>query len=57
LPLRAFLIFISLLSAVRCVSAADPGLRIGESEAKKAATEKPAPVYPLTARQLRPWTL
>ncbi|SPE42835.1 hypothetical protein SBA3_690021 [Candidatus Sulfopaludibacter sp. SbA3] len=42
---------------MRCVSAADPGLRIGESEAKKAATEKPAPVYPLTARQLRPWTL
>jgi len=33
--------------------AADPQLRIDEAQAKKAAIEKPAPAYPVTARQLK----
>lgn len=39
--------------AVSLAAAADPQLRIAEPEAKKAAIEKPAPAYPLTARQLK----
>ena len=35
------------------LTAADPGLRVSEAEAKKAAIEKPAPEYPLVARQLK----
>ena len=41
-----------ILSAGLAV-AADPRLRIEEAQAKKAALEKPAPAYPLTARQLK----
>lgn len=39
--------------AVVSAVAADPPLRLSESDAKKAATEKPAPEYPLMARQLK----
>lgn len=42
-----------LLTAAACASAADPILRITEAEAKKAALERPAPEYPLVARQLK----
>jgi protein TonB len=40
------------LSAV-CALGAEPTLRIGEAEAKKAAIQKTAPEYPLVARQLK----
>jgi protein TonB len=45
--------FSGLLLATQCISAADPSLRIVESDAKKAATEKTSPVYPMVARQLK----
>ena len=53
MPSRAFILLMGVLLATECSSAADPSLKISESEAKKAATEKSAPVYPLTARQLK----
>ncbi len=43
----------SLFIAAGCALAADPSLHIAEAEGKKAAIEKPAPVYPVTARQLK----
>jgi len=33
--------------------AADAPIPVGEAEAKKAAIERPAPAYPITARQLK----
>lgn len=36
-----------------CALAADPSLHIGETEAKKAAIERPNPAYPMVARQLK----
>ena len=42
-----------LLLAAMGLLAADPSLRISESEAKKAAVQKPAPEYPMMARQLK----
>ena len=36
-----------------CAACAEPVLRVTESEAKRAALEKPAPEYPLAARQLK----
>ena len=42
------LLFVSV-----CAMAADPGLRVPEGEAKRAAIEKPSPEYPLVARQLK----
>jgi protein TonB len=53
LPARVFIGRIAVLVAASCMYAADPGLRIGEAEAKRAATERVAPVYPITARQLK----
>lgn len=50
---NAVIVFICLLLTTKHISAADPNLRITESEAKKATIEKVAPVYPLTARQLK----
>jgi len=44
---------LTLLLAVSCVFAADPDLRVSEATAKKAAIEKPAPAYPIAARQLK----
>lgn len=44
---------LSLLIFVTIAQAADPDLRIPEVVAKKSAIEKPAPDYPLTARQLK----
>jgi TonB family protein len=41
------------LLAAFCLFAADPDLRVSEVEAKKAAIEKPAPAYPMAARQLK----
>jgi protein TonB len=39
--------------AAGCLFAADPSLRVSEADAKKAAIERPAPEYPLAARQLK----
>jgi periplasmic protein TonB len=50
---RLFVAAAGLLLMAECVAAADPELKVGESDAKKAALAKPAPVYPLTARQLK----
>jgi periplasmic protein TonB len=44
---------LALLVAASAALAADPKLRIPEGEAKKAAIEKPGPVYPPVARQLK----
>ncbi len=41
-----------LLVTAGCMFAA-PSLHIPEAEAKKAAIEKPAPAYPMVARQLK----
>jgi len=45
--------FLILLAAAGCVSGAAPTLWVTEAEAEKAAIEKPAPEYPLVARQLK----
>jgi protein TonB len=45
--------FIILLATAACASGAGPTLLVVEAEAKKAAIEKPAPEYPLVARQLK----
>jgi len=50
---RLFVAAAGLLLLMKCLAAADPELKVGESDAKKAALAKPAPVYPLTARQLK----
>jgi protein TonB len=42
-----------LLVAAAPLFAVDPELRIGEAEAKKAAIQRPAPAYPVVARQLK----
>jgi protein TonB len=42
-----------LLLAAGCLWAADPALKITEADAKKAAIQKPAPEYPMVARQLK----
>ena len=41
------------LLAAAFALAADPQLHLDEAQAKKAAIDKPAPPYPLTARQLK----
>jgi protein TonB len=45
--------YVILLATAWGASAADTTLRIAEAEGKKAAIEKPAPEYPLVARQLK----
>ena len=50
---RLFVAAMGLMVLTEWLAAADPELRVGESDAKKAAVAKPAPVYPLTARQLK----
>ena len=42
-----------ILVAALGICAADAPVTIGESDAKKAAIERPAPAYPMTARQLK----
>ncbi len=42
-----------LLFAAGAAAAAEPEMRVGEAEAKRAAIEKPAPGYPMVARQLK----
>ena len=42
-----------LLLAGGSLWAADPALRVAEADAKKAAIQKPAPEYPMVARQLK----
>lgn len=42
-----------LLLAVALAAAADPELHVDEAQAKRAAIDKPAPLYPVTARQLK----
>lgn len=53
MSIRVFIVFIGLLIAAKLITAADPSLRINESDAKKSATEKSAPIYPPVARQLK----
>ncbi len=43
----------SLLAAAAVVLAAEPTLHVVEADAKKAAIERPAPAYPMVARQLK----
>jgi len=43
----------ALLIVAVLLFAADPALHVTELQAKKAAIERPAPEYPLAARQLR----
>jgi len=50
---RLWRLSIGLTLTVCFAFAADPQLRIDEAQAKKAAIEKPAPAYPVTARQLK----
>lgn len=47
------LILSGLILAASVAIAADPQLHIDEVQAKKAAIEKPAPAYPMMARQLK----
>lgn len=42
-----------VLLALHCLMAADPALKVSEGDARKAAVAKPAPEYPLVARQLK----
>jgi len=50
---RLYCGLLSGLFLVAFAAAADPQLHIDEVQAKKAAIDKPAPPYPLTARQLK----
>jgi len=52
LPLLAAVV-LGPLFVLSPVLAGDPELRIPEAEARKAALEKPVPVYPPMARQLK----
>lgn len=45
--------FLGLIVVAATILAADPKLRIEEAQAKKAAIDKPAPAYPVMARQLK----
>ncbi len=51
--MRHLIASLILLTVPACASAAGPTLHITETEAKKAAIERPAPEYPLVARQLK----
>jgi protein TonB len=48
-----FVLILMLFGAAFCARAADPALKITEAEARKAAIARPAPDYPLVARQLK----
>src|SRR5262249_12219910 len=43
----------AMLLVATGVAAADPELHVDEAQGKRAAIEKPAPPYPLAARQLK----
>jgi len=51
--IRAFVVLFGLVLAAGRVSGVEPGLRVSESDAKRSAIEKSAPVYPPVARQLK----
>jgi len=51
--LRHLIIHLFALLVIACSPAAGAPLHIPEAEGKKAAIEKPAPEYPLVARQLK----